>query len=373
MPQISIIIPAYNAALYIIRCLDSVLAQTFKDFEVIVVDDGSTDETREILDRYQRADVRVRVIHQENSGVSSARNEGIKVARGEWLYFCDADDELVSPEGLGMLWTLADGHDMAVASHYAVDENGNRAKAVQGVQKLDATLSAKDYTRWIFTRRNGIGYQGYLWNKLFKHSIVNDNQLRFAPEIRFAEDMLFIIQYICCAEVKSIRVNNEVKVYKYYDSPEGAMASLSRSYNPKFFTDFLAFERIAQLVRETYDDDELSRMANYRMCFSGCANLNMMKQFCYDDPKKKEYILLRLKDYPEMKAENETHIAFNWMRKGLGRNAPSQKAASMNDFMHSPECHFRYLGRKWKVAYILSMLFGERGLRPLISKLNTNI
>lgn len=92
MPQISVIVPIYNTEKYLHRCIDSILAQTFTDFELLLVDDGSNDHSGAICDEYARRDPRVRVFHKKNGGVSSARNLGLDNAKGEWIAFCDADD-----------------------------------------------------------------------------------------------------------------------------------------------------------------------------------------------------------------------------------------------------------------------------------------
>ena len=94
---VSVIIPAYNIEDYIGRCLDSIISQTYKNLEIIVVDDGSRDRTGEILDNYAKKDRRIKVIHKENGGVSSARNKGIEVAEGDYIGFIDGDD-LIEPE-----------------------------------------------------------------------------------------------------------------------------------------------------------------------------------------------------------------------------------------------------------------------------------
>lgn len=93
-PSISIIVPVYKAEAYLLRCVDSLLAQTFTDFEVLLIDDGSPDRSGEICDDYARKDARVRVFHQTNGGVSVARQRGVENAKGEWITFVDADDYL---------------------------------------------------------------------------------------------------------------------------------------------------------------------------------------------------------------------------------------------------------------------------------------
>lgn len=91
-PKISVIVPVYNVEKYLRKCVDSILSQTFTDFELLLIDDGSKDHSGEICDEYALQDDRVKVFHKENGGVSSARNLGIDVAKGEWITFVDADD-----------------------------------------------------------------------------------------------------------------------------------------------------------------------------------------------------------------------------------------------------------------------------------------
>ena len=101
-PLISIIIPVYNAERYLRQCLDSVVAQTYTNWECLLVDDGSKDGSGEICDEYAKKSSRFRVFHKENGGVSSARNTGIEESKGEWVYFCDADD-YVYPKGIEII------------------------------------------------------------------------------------------------------------------------------------------------------------------------------------------------------------------------------------------------------------------------------
>ena len=101
-PYVSVIIPVYNASNYLVACLSSVLAQTFQSFEVICINDGSTDRSLEILQKFRKRDARIQVVQRKHEGVSSARNAGLAVARGEFIFFLDADDEIF-PDALQML------------------------------------------------------------------------------------------------------------------------------------------------------------------------------------------------------------------------------------------------------------------------------
>ena len=113
-PTISVIVPVYNAEKYLHRCIDSVLAQTYTDFELLLIDDGSKDQSGEICDEYAQKDARVRVFHQENGGVSSARNLGLDNAKGEWVTFVDSDD-WAKPYYIEHLVASIDGADLVVA------------------------------------------------------------------------------------------------------------------------------------------------------------------------------------------------------------------------------------------------------------------
>lgn len=117
MPKVSVIIPTYNRAEYVTQAIDSVLAQTYTDYEIIVVDDGSTDKTREVLEPYMD---KITYIYQENTGVSAARNRGIKAAKGDWVAFLDSDDEWL-PEKLAVQMRAVENHPQLVAHTVNVD------------------------------------------------------------------------------------------------------------------------------------------------------------------------------------------------------------------------------------------------------------
>ena len=124
-PLLSIIVPVYDVERYLQKCIDSILAQTFTDFELILVDDGSPDNCPALCDAAAAKDARIRVLHQKNGGLSAARNAGLDVARGEWIGFVDSDD-YISPEMYEILYKAVQstGSDLALCDYVKVDETG---------------------------------------------------------------------------------------------------------------------------------------------------------------------------------------------------------------------------------------------------------
>ena len=168
MPAVSLIVPVYNVENYLSSCVDSILAQTCTDFECILVDDGSQDGSARLCDAYASRDARIRVVHQANAGVSSARNAGIQVARGEWVTFVDADD-CIHPEYLQLLLTAAETHNaqMACCSHQEIAEDApledkghsGTAWVLSGAQ---AVTEHYQHSRFPFT----------VWGKLYARSLM---------------------------------------------------------------------------------------------------------------------------------------------------------------------------------------------------------
>lgn len=168
-PKVSIVIPAYNAENYIVRCIDTVLAQSQPDVEIIVVDDGSTDHTLEIIDWYARMYANVIAIHQENSGVAVARNTGIKSATGEYLGFIDADD-MIRFNMVERLYRSAKKNDcdIAITSAYTVTDI-DYIKYLRYTIKEDVAIASDDFYR-TYIYGNDLGV--VVWNKLYRTSLV---------------------------------------------------------------------------------------------------------------------------------------------------------------------------------------------------------
>jgi len=246
-PHISIIIPIYNSSRFLRGCIDSILSQSFTDFELILVDDGSSDNSGSICDEYVQKDVRVRVFHQDKAGVSAARNRGLNSAKGEYIYFPDSDDFVIK----NALELLVDGMNkecsLAVGGYEVYDEED---ACIYSVKDIEKGIMSRDEILMQFFVPSPYRYQGYLWNKLFKRSIIEQHTIRFEPSIKFNEDRLFCVRYIC-ALAKTDRVfYNWKPIYKYVQRSTSAMASLEKRFNPDFLTDLDAFVKMGHILRE---------------------------------------------------------------------------------------------------------------------------
>lgn len=192
-PEISIIVPVYKTELYLRRCVDSILAQTFRDFELILVDDGSPDGCPAICDDYAAQDPRVVVIHQENGGVSKARNTGLDRAQGKYIMFCDSDD-IVSKRWCEHLYTRSIENDryMPVCAYTGCAEEVGSERQLPIV--ADIRIAPQEYYRL-----NQAGIAGYIWNAIFIHSVLETKKICFREKKEkgdYNEDLLFTMQYI---------------------------------------------------------------------------------------------------------------------------------------------------------------------------------
>lgn len=178
---ISVIVPVYNSEETLKRCIDSILSQTFSDFELIIVDDGSVDSSGDICDSYAELDKRVRVFHKPNGGVSSARNLGLDNVNGRWVTFCDSDD-YVSPEWLDYYVRNCRNDIELVVQNY-----NNLGSHINDFVGCTADFIERFYDKDII---------GYVWNKLYLYSIIDKYNIRFCESFSFLEDEVFNYKYL---------------------------------------------------------------------------------------------------------------------------------------------------------------------------------
>ena len=204
IPLISIIVPVYNAEKYLNRCVDRIIAQTFTDWECLLIDDGSTDSSGDICERYAQEDKRIQVIHKENGGASSARNAAIDKLQTEWVTFCDADDYMDNERLQAFMECTKTDAECIVAGITYVYEDSMDALSF-GDFTTGAVISAD-----MMSKRESFGY---LHNKCFKTSIIHAHHLRFNENFRFLEDEEFICRY--WQNVKKVRFVDSC-AYNYF-------------------------------------------------------------------------------------------------------------------------------------------------------------
>lgn len=231
--MISIVVPVYKVEQCLARCIDSILAQQYADLELILVDDGSPDRSGEICDAYALKDARIHVLHQQNQGVSSARNHGIELAKGEYITFVDSDDYL--DQDFLSSFDLEHGADLQVQgmiTTYPDKDNQTLLPTVTNGQNTSVyeALSCADNVRFLFSP----------WAKLFRTSILRDHVVSFPTEICYTEDEVFVKRFLTHAI--SVRVFGQAH---YYYTHESSAPLSGRDYSSEELHKCLRIEHAA--------------------------------------------------------------------------------------------------------------------------------
>ena len=258
-PKVSIIVPVYNAQEYLKRCVDSILSQDYRDFELLLMDDGSKDASGEICDAYAQQDGRVRVIHKENSGVSDTRNQALELARGTFLQFLDSDDWIV-PEATRLLVRSMEEYncDMVISDFYRV--SGERL-AQKGDIEEDKVMSRQEFASYMIENPADF-YYGVLWNKLYRRDIVEEHKLRMDTDISWCEDFMFNLEYIRYAKVFYAL---HAPIY-YYVKRKGSLASQGINISKTVKMKLNVFEYYNNFYKHVLEEEdyEKNRLQVYR-------------------------------------------------------------------------------------------------------------
>ena len=258
-PTVSIIVPVYNAEHTIPRCIESILNQEYSDFELLLVNDGSTDGSGAVCDAYAARDARIRVIHKENTGVSDTRNTALDQARGTYLQFLDSDD-WITPDATSSLVRAAESAqcDLVVSDFYRVV--GERVSQKGDIDD-DGVMTREEYAAHMMENPADF-YYGVLWNKLYRRSIVEAHHLRMDPEISWCEDFMFNLEYIRYAETFRAL---QVPIY-YYVKTKGSLANQSLTISKTVKMKLMVFEYYQRFFKSVLDEEEYekSRLKVYR-------------------------------------------------------------------------------------------------------------
>lgn len=239
-PVISIIVPVYNVEKYLKRCIESIIYQTYKDFEVILINDGSTDRSGLICDEYSKIDKRIKVVHKRNEGVSSARNCGIDSTRGKYILFIDSDDYIEKNLLKIISEALEEEYDLIYFGYYMDFISENRSLEMKCRNSL--YYSNKDFLKdYKYFRGNYLF--GYVWNKLFRAEVIKNNNIYFEINT-FPEDLFFTFEAIKkCNKIKSLN-------YSLYHYIHRNNLTLSKQKRDKYEITKTIYKRTVGFLKE---------------------------------------------------------------------------------------------------------------------------
>lgn len=220
---ISVVIPVYNAEVYIKRCLESIQKQTYDNLEIIVVNDGSTDNTQKVLEEIQQQDRRIKMIQKENEGVSAARNDGVATATGKYVYFIDSDDYVENNIIEKLYKVISSQGELSVCGFTTVFMN--KEDAPFSLYDSTSIISIEEYLEKMSQYLYSV-YYGSLWNKMYVTEIIKRNNLKFRKDISLAEDFIFNLDYL--QYVKKVTMLPECMYYYYQGNEE----SLTKKSDP---------------------------------------------------------------------------------------------------------------------------------------------
>lgn len=276
IPAISIVMPVYKAEKYICKCIDSILGQTFKDFELILVDDGSPDNSGLICDEYAKRDKRVIVIHKKNGGVANARQIGINKATGEYTIHADPDDWMELDMLESMYNTIQETNSDLLITDFYLKKNNRESYCKQLIQDL----SQENVLKEIITN-----IHGGLWNKLLRTSIYKHNQIRFIDGINIFEDVLFWLQVL---QINNLKISYLPKAFYHYDTSSNNN-SLTRSGNKKLADGIEKYlYNIEILIPDKYQKERETAMLN-TLAYTFFSGIHLKRYKYYYKKSKKTF------------------------------------------------------------------------------------
>lgn len=273
--MVSIVVPVYNAENYLSPCIESILNQTYKNIEVILVNDGSRDRSGLICEKFAIKDNRVKVIHQKNSGPSTARNVGIKNARGKYIQFVDADDCIEHNMTERLVREMKDNSQLVICGYKIIYKNNNKTIHINKIPDQYGTYGKDDFLK-IFGRLYEERLINSPCNKLYVNEIIKNFNLNFPEGIKMGEDLLFNLEYFKLC--KKVSVISE-PLYYYIKLNN---SSLTNSYEENYFsTQKFLYEKVKEFLKDSSSYNAVNkflvnRVYSYNIidCFTKIINNN---------------------------------------------------------------------------------------------------
>ena len=302
---VSIIIPVYNVEKYLSQCIESVINQTYKNLEIILIDDGSPDNCGEICDSYAEKDSRIIVLHKKNEGVSAARNDGIAISKGEYICFVDSDDYVLENYVETLYKTIVEKKVDVVSCGFFRKYGGvlYHNKKDQYSVAVECNSSQGFYDKLCIDFRADVP-----WNKIFKSSIIKEHHIAFQPGIHPGEDMLFVVSYTGYAtsaayisDALYIYVNSDTSVVKstenrsFYENNKRIVEILSLMENNSsgYYLNSIRIKKMFALISILYDNKKFklhNDVKDYKTEVKG--NLNFFLSYKISLRIKLRYILM---------------------------------------------------------------------------------
>lgn len=245
-PLISIIVPVYNVEKYLPKCIESILGQSYSNFELILVDDGSKDKSGSICDEYAKIDNRIKVYHKQNGGVSSARNLGLDNAHGEWITFVDSDD-IVEPYYLSSMVLYTENFDFSIIQ-FSLKRIGWSNTIIQKFSNMEKIISMKEYAKSLLNYTVDTGpcarlYRSQILNNL-GNSVEKQNKIRFNTNLTIGEDLIFNLEYALNNTSRALLIDKPIYNYRFVEnSAMNSKINLTHKYQ---YLNFIAKKIIDQ-------------------------------------------------------------------------------------------------------------------------------
>lgn len=288
--KVTVVVPVYNMEEHVNKSVDSLLNQTYSNYEIILIDDGSTDGSGKICDDLAEKHTMIRTVHKANGGLSSARNRGLEEATGEYIIFPDPDDWVDENYLSALTAQCAEEIDLEICGNYIVTSSS------QIVQNTGASASVMPMREAIVTLLTPGAFCGFAWNKLFHMDIIRKNNLRFDEELGMAQDLHFAFLYILCCR----KISYNPEPHYFYYQHEAGVTNVNHPLTARKISGLKTYDKLLELaetvvpeavpiIRSTIANQNLSFLYIYRN--TGMCDPEIEKQFCQNFKKNIKYFM----------------------------------------------------------------------------------
>jgi glycosyltransferase involved in cell wall biosynthesis len=343
--MISVIVPVYNSEKRLHKCIDSILGQTYTNFELLLINDGSTDTSGDICEEFAEKDERIKVYHKENGGASSARNLGIDNAKGEYICFVDSDDYVGENYLSSFLVDFLKNNKFTFVIQSLISKSNDRI--IKQSSFREGLYNADNFSELFFI--NKLVACGGPVGKLYNKGIIEEQNIRFNSEIHFAEDLLFMLTYLLY--VDSVYLSN--KSNYYYISQEGSLSKKYNSFESEVLTYILLNKAFKNLV-EKFQLDERAKDSFYKNNLGAQLLRAVLTTYRPENKKPRKE---RLRFLKELHTENNVECMDKYTQEGLKINRMGyflykQKQFVLFDLFYSIVYSLRYkLDEPWKMYH----------------------